>query len=506
MVLRVQLIKNVFSSWFAYGVRLVISFFFIPFITGVLGDTRYGIWVIIFQTINYLSLLDIGFEKALVRYLSKFLGHKNYQDINRVISTAAVIYLIIGTLAIITVWLVANYFFGYFKINDPELLAEGRAALIIIGFYLGFRFYLFPMGGTLGAFQRYDLANFLNIIEELLKTLVMVWLLYNGYGLIALALVIFISTVLKLSAGAIWLKRLHPAVTFKPGLADRATAHTLFTYSKISFGITIAWIIIFNTDVVLLGLLSSSAAAGIYAPGAQLMLYLRHIINAIGIPLTPAVSQLESTTPLAKIGDIYLKSVKYISYLSFFIAVGTIIYARSFVGLWLEPEFAQAARVMIILAAGSAFFLPQIIGNYILFGIEKHKYLLYVLICEAVIKIVLSFILIQRYGLVGMALAAVIPQILLYITIYPYFMARVLKLPLARIMINSLSPGILALVISIPAGLLTKYLIPVSGWGTFFINISVVTAIVALPGWFVIDAEDRRMLVNFIRPGRKSKL
>jgi len=499
MALRIQLVKNIFSSWFAYAFRLAISFFFIPFITGVLGDARYGVWVIIFQTINYLSLLDIGFEKALIRYLSKFLGKKDYTGINRVLNTSFIIYLGIGSVIIFAAWLIATYLFGYFKIEDPALLAEGRSALIIIGCYLGFRFYLMPFGGSLGAFQRYDLANLLNIIEEILKTLVMVWLLYNGYGLTALAAVIFASTVIKLLAGTVWLKKLHPQTKFKPAQANRETARMLFTYSKISFGITMAWIVIFNTDSVLLGLLSSSAAAGIYAPGAQLMLYLRHIVNAIGIPLIPAVSQLESRENLPKIRDIYLKSLKYFSYLSFFLTVGVIVYARPFVALWLAPEFADTARVMIILAAGSAFFLPQIIGNSILFGIEKHKYLLYVLTCEAVMKIVLSFYLIGRFGLLGMALAAAIPQMLLYVTIYPYFMARILKTSLGQIMMTGLSSGMLALFVSIPAALLIKYLIPVDGWLTFFANIIIVTAVAAVPGWFIIETEDRAMFINFFK-------
>ena len=34
--------------------------------------------------------------------------------------------------------------------------------------------------------------------------------------------------------------------------------------------------------------------AGIYAPGAQLMLYFRNIVNNIGIPLIPAISHLEA--------------------------------------------------------------------------------------------------------------------------------------------------------------------------------------------------------------------
>jgi len=499
MVLYVQLLKNIFSSWAGFVVRIVVTFFFVPLITGILGDARYGVWVIVFQTVNYLSLLDVGLEKALVRYLSKHLGRKDFPQINRILNTSVLIYLIIGTIIIISAWAIALFLFGYFKIDDPSLAAEGRTALIIIGFYLGFRFYLFPFGGTLGAFQRYDLANLLNIVEDIVKTLVMVWLLIQGYGLAALAIVIFSVSIIKMISGTVWLKKIHPEVKLQPSLANRATARTLFSYSKISFGITVCWILIFSTDSLLLGLMVSSAAAGIYAPGAQLMLYLRHIINAIGIPLIPAVSQLESTGNFDKIRDIYIRGMKYISYFSFFLTVGVIMYAQSFVNLWLKPEFADSAHVMIILAVSSAFFLPQIIGNSILFGIDRHKYLLYVLICEAVIKVVLSLLLIGRYGVIGMALAAAIPQLLLYVTIYPYFMSRILKLSLTRIMLNSLTPGLMALFAAIPTTMFFKHIIPPVSWPTFIVNIVLVSVVVAAPAWFLVETEDRNMILKIFR-------
>ncbi|MFZ5981607.1 MAG: oligosaccharide flippase family protein [Candidatus Zixiibacteriota bacterium] len=497
MVLYVQLLKNIFSSWAGFAIRIIITFFFVPLITGILGDARYGVWVIVFQTINYLSLLDIGLEKALVRYLSKHLSREDYPQINRILNTSAFIYLIIGTVIIISAGIIAHFFFGSFKIDDPSLAAEGRTALTIIGIYLGCRFYLFPFGGTLGAFQRYDLANFLNISEDIIKTLVMVWLLLHGYGLVALAIVIFSVSLVRMLSGTIWLKKLYPEIKFRLALADRATAGTLFSYSKISFAITACWIVIFSTDSLLLGLMASSAAAGIYAPGAQLMLYLRHIVNAVGIPLIPAVSQLESNGNFDRIRDIYLRGLKYISYFSFFLTVGVIMYARGFVGLWLKPEFAEAARVMVILGVSSAFFLPQIVGNSILFGIEKHKYLLYALICEASIKIILSLMLIERYGIIGMALAAAVPQFLIYITIYPFFMSRVLKLSLTRIMLFSLGPGLAALIVAVPVTLLVRHFLPPVSWPVFFLNIVLVTAIVALPAWFLLDKEDRELICGF---------
>ncbi len=347
--------RNIWTSWVGYALRVTLGFLFVPYITSILGDARYGVWILVFQTLNYFVLLDFGLERALLRFISKHLGSGQFEPINRVLNTAFNLYLVVGSLIIAGTWLVATFLFDYFRIGDPSLLAEGKTALIIIGIYMGVRFYLLPFAGSLGGFQRFDISNWLHMLEDLLRTVVMVALLASGQGLIALASVILGMSILKQLVAIIWLRHLYPQIKFAPGMCDRATARELLDYSTITFGITLSWLVLFNTDAILLGLLVSSAAAGIFAAGAQVIFYVRNIVNVIASPLTTEFSAREAAGDMAGVIRLYLKSLKYTSFLSFFMSSAVIIYARPFVALWLDPEFDQAAEVMRILAVGSAF-------------------------------------------------------------------------------------------------------------------------------------------------------
>ncbi len=492
-----QLVKNIMSSWGGYVVRLIITFFFVPYIASEFGDARYGVWVIIFQTINYFSLLDVGLTSALTRYVSRFLSERDFPGISRLLSTSNILYLIVGSLVFAGIYLFVNLFFEYFKIGDPTLVEEGKNALLILGAFMAFNFCLLPFGNSLAAFQRHDLSRLLQMIEETVRVIIMICLIANGYGLVALAIVILSVSVLKHFAGAVWLKKLHPEIRFTLKEYHGDTAKMLLGYSKISFGITIGWLIMFNTDTFLLGILSSSAAAGVYNPGTQLMLYLRNIVNSIGTPLTPAVSHLDAAGDTEKIKDVYLRGIKYVSYLSVVLTVGVVIYAHPFVALWLPAEFAEAAEVMVVLAFGSAVFLPQIIGNSVLFGIGKHKYILHTLIWESVAKIVLSIILIPKYNLIGMALANAIPQICLYTTLYPAFLSRVLKLSFLRIQSTGAKSAIISLAVSLPTALVMRDVLPPLGWGAFAVNVIVVVVAALIPGYFILEADDKRKLASF---------
>ncbi|UCD18151.1 MAG: hypothetical protein JSV44_04365, partial [Candidatus Zixiibacteriota bacterium] len=90
-----QFSKNVFSSWVALAVRVLIVFLVNPFIIHTLGNDRFGAWMLIFSIINYLTVLDLGLKQALIRFVSKFLGLNEFDNINEVLNTSFAIYSVI---------------------------------------------------------------------------------------------------------------------------------------------------------------------------------------------------------------------------------------------------------------------------------------------------------------------------------------------------------------------------------------------------------------------------
>jgi len=512
-----RLLTNIASSWLGYAVRLAIAFFFVPYITSVLGDARYGVWVILFQIVSYLFLFDIGMEKALARYLPRYLGLDDFPALNKVMNSATAIYSVVAGLVVASTFVLVEFVFPEFNIGDPSIASEGRTALLIVGLVVAGRFVFFPFGGSLGAFHRFDIAKGLEMVEELLRTLVYVILLANGYGLVALAVTLGIFALLRNIAGIIILKRLHPEVSFSPASISRPTVRMLLTYSRTSFAIAVVWIGIYNSDSILLGLLASSAMVGVYAPGAQIMLYFRHLINGIAIPLLPAIVHLESTRDMETVRTIYRKGIRIVAYIAGVMASGIWILGGSFIDLWLSPEFHDTRYVLLILTGGSVFLLPQLIGNAVLFAVDKHRYLLIVLLVELAIKVPLIVLGLTGwqemeeagvvridapipYQLLVVAIASALPHLLLYTTIYPLLMKRAIGVKFWEIAGIQTRALVLGMLMSIFPALLFKYKTAVIGWPTLVVATVTILLVCAVPLYsFILESDDRRRLRAWLR-------
>src|SRR5580658_7037749 len=111
-----QIIKNIGSSWFALGVEVTVGIFLSPFILHRLGDTAFGIWVLIFSITGYYGLFDLGIRSSVVRYVSKFTAIDDIQDLAKLVNTSLFSYSCIGILSLMVTGVLTIYVDTLFKI------------------------------------------------------------------------------------------------------------------------------------------------------------------------------------------------------------------------------------------------------------------------------------------------------------------------------------------------------------------------------------------------------
>ena len=118
----------------------------------------------------------MGVSAALLRFVSKYLSEENLVKITRLLNTANLFYLGVGLVTSLSIYLFAVYFFDVFQVSSEAIYAEGVTALSILAILIGLRFILLPFGGSLASFQRQDLVNILNIVEEITRAAVLLFI------------------------------------------------------------------------------------------------------------------------------------------------------------------------------------------------------------------------------------------------------------------------------------------------------------------------------------------
>jgi O-antigen/teichoic acid export membrane protein len=180
------------------------------------------------------------------------------------------------------------------------------------------------------------------------------------------------------------------------------------------------------------------AAVAPFAIAANLRSYFDEIFVRAGFVFFPAATELDAQGDRQGLANLYLVSSKFMFLGSILCGSMGILWAEEFFRLWLGSSYAEpadypsVASVFYLLILGSMVSVGQRIGYQVLLGMRKVNLLAVLLIAEGVTNLLMSVALVQRYGLIGVAIGTLVPAILFQGFAQPYFVCRLLQIPLPR--------------------------------------------------------------------------
>jgi Na+-driven multidrug efflux pump len=67
---------------------MAVGFFLSPFILHRLGNIAFGVWTLAVSVVGYMSLLDLGMQNSVLRFVSQGHIKKDHQSASEAISAA----------------------------------------------------------------------------------------------------------------------------------------------------------------------------------------------------------------------------------------------------------------------------------------------------------------------------------------------------------------------------------------------------------------------------------
>lgn len=419
------IVRNVYVA-----LQIMVSFFMMPIVVHSLGDRMYGFWVLVGTFVGYYGLLDLGLGSAASRYVSRALGQQNGAEINIVISTSLVLFSLVS-FAILLISALTAIFCPYF-LQSPNEIPVFRTIIIILGLNIAIGLTMGIFGSVITSHFRYDLSSYLSIFMLLTSNALIYYFLKHGHGIVTLAYITLLTGMITHTLTFILAKKLTPGLKINPTFFRRNKVRDLYSYGVKSLITQIADMLRFRIDsLVIAGYLSVSLVT-YYSIGARLVDYFGIVVTSSVGMLMPVFSRYEGKGDFDSIRNIFLHATKIATILSVFIGSSIIFYGRPFILRWMGNEFESSYYITLILVIPAIIALLQHPGIGLLYGISKHQYYAVANICEGLLNLVLSLILVRYYGVYGVALGTAIEMLIFKLFIQPVFTCRAIKLSLFK--------------------------------------------------------------------------
>jgi O-antigen/teichoic acid export membrane protein len=420
-----QIIKNVGSSWFSLGVNILVGIFLSPFILHRLGDTAFGIWVLIFSVTGYYGLFDLGIRSSVIRYVSTYTAANDSDGLARLINTSLATYTAIGAVAMAVTLLASLFVDRLFRI-PPDFLVTARWLFLMVGAAVALGFPTGLFGGILEGAQQFYYVNLTNLVSTLLRAVLIVIALTHGYGLLMVALITVSLPILGSLVRAAIVLRILP-IRFGWNYVDRSAFREIANYSAISFILMIAYKLRFKTDEIVIGTFLSVTAITYFSIGDRLLDYATEVVSSLAQIFVPMSGQSDAKGDMDRLRKILLAGNRACALIIFPISAILITLGKSVIEAWVGARYITASYpVLLVLVIPITCALAQAASTRILYGMAKHQALAWVTLMESIANLALSIVLIRPFGIVGDAAGTAIPLLCTTLFFMPRHLCRLL--------------------------------------------------------------------------------
>ena len=401
-----QLKAGAILNYIIIGVNSMVGLLYTPYMLHKLGQSEYGLYSLVASVISYLTVLDLGFGNATVRYTAKYRAEGKTKEQYELFGMFLLFYIAVSIIALIAGgWLYFNVETLFSSTMNETELSRARVMIAILVLNLAFTFPMSMFGSIITAYEHFIFPKVVNIFCVLINTAVMIVLLHYGYRAIAMVVVQTFFNFFSLILQYIYCKyKLKIKVIF-----GKIKTIFLWEISVYSFWIFLEVIInrvYWSTGQFVLAAISGTVAVAVFAVAIQLHNMYMQFSTAISSVFLPKVTKMVTTdNDYHEISDLFIRTGRIQNLIMGLILFGFIVFGRQFILLWAGPEYAESYIIALLFFVTLYVPLIQNLGISILQARNQMKFrsLLYVAI--AVLSLIFQILFSKEWGAVGCAIA-----------------------------------------------------------------------------------------------------
>jgi len=384
------------------GIGKLLAFGTQPVLARLLGAQYYGFYTAGVALINGLQILSrFGMENGVVRYVAHYREHKDAARVRGTIVMALLLPIILSLILSVVL------FFGAGFIANSGWLKENGANMVSVlrGFAFVLPFFVF-MTMTAWATQGFQTVTYAVYIQQLIRP--GLFLLFVGvcyvlgakiYGVIA---AYAFSMLLAGIVGIYYLRKLFPDL-FNRRAQTRFELKSLFGVS-IPMSITQGAQYLNNFSAILiLGVFAAGAPVGIFNAAARTATFLTVVRFAFSGIFSPIISSLHARQDTEEMGRLYKDVSRWIFTGAFALFLVIVVFGPEVLGIFGEA-FGAGVTALVIVSIAQLYSSSVGPAPRMLAMTENQNYAMIATSVAAATGVIVSFILIPRFDVLGAAI------------------------------------------------------------------------------------------------------
>lgn len=386
--------------------NMVVGLLYTPYMLRMLGQSEYGLYSLAASIIAYLTVLDLGFGNAIVRYTAKFRAEGKQREQEEMFGMFFILYIGIGIIAMIAGSVLSlNVENMFSRAMTESEVHRTRIMLWLMTFNLAFTFPMSIWGSIMSAYERFVFQRIVSIIRSVLNPVVMILLLVVGYKAIAMVVVTTIFNVVTLLVNW-WYCKYKLTIKVRFAKFKWTFLKEVSIYSFWIFLNAIMDRIYWSTGQFVLGIYKGSVAIAVYAVAIQLESMYMMFSTAISSVFLPKVtSMVTKGSSDEEISDLFIRTGRIQYIVMAYILSAFVVFGKQFIILWAGDDYADAYYLTLMFFVPLTVPLIQNLGILILQARNQMKFRSMLYIVIALCSLGLSIYLAQIYGGYGCAFA-----------------------------------------------------------------------------------------------------
>ncbi|MDH5442427.1 MAG: hypothetical protein OEX08_02385 [Candidatus Nomurabacteria bacterium] len=436
------------------GISMVVALVTIPLLLKAIGDTQYGLYVVLVSTVGLLGVLELGILTTIRNMIGKLHSENKYNQIYKTVSGVVTFFVIISVAVLLVgagIWMWSDVGLRIIGVGQYGSFAFVTLLILTITWFVNSlgNGLLKSLHQGLNILPRYHAVS---LVYNIIMGVSYIVFLLSSPSLIQIVLFLFLFAIIKAIMMYISLRAIRNSPLFGFGFKYLKNVKHLLAYSPTLIILGGLAIVIAKTNMIIASHYVSLALITGYAIAHKLF---NTLAGAIPIPETsfPNMLELAQQNNTSVLRSLYKRVIR-INILIRFIVSGIIaVYAFPIINVWVGAESFPGTPVILGLFVMFMIFSWTAPHVQLANALGLYKKSIIPMVTYAAITVPLYFILIPKIGIVGIPIAIVAGNLIGNGLILPMIIKKSLPIQplqeLFRTLPRMIIPGIVFMVVAI---------------------------------------------------------